>query len=103
MKTFGTHNYFVYILTNDPRTVLYTGVTNDLPTRINEHRAARSRGKFSFAGRYNCFNLIYYERFGEIEYAIEREKQIKGLSRGKKEKLISDFNPYWEFLDPFDL
>jgi len=31
------HNYFVYITTNPNRSVLYTGVTNDLERRITEH------------------------------------------------------------------
>jgi len=37
-KTFGTHNYYVYILTNKNKTVLYIGVTNDLKERLFAHR-----------------------------------------------------------------
>ena len=99
MKPIGTHNYFVYILTNNDKSVLYTGVTNDLNRRLFEHKEDSIGGKKSFAGKYNCVNLIYYEHFDQIEYAIEREKEIKGWSRTKKKKLIQDFNPTWEFLN----
>ncbi|MCX6182954.1 MAG: GIY-YIG nuclease family protein [Bacteroidetes bacterium] len=92
------HNYFVYILTNPKKTVLYTGVTNDLANRVNEHFEKRGNPS-SFAGKYYCFNLIYYERFDQIEHAIEREKEIKGWRREKKEKLIVAFNPEWKFLN----
>ncbi len=30
MKTLGTHDYYVYILTNFKKNVLYIGVTNDV-------------------------------------------------------------------------
>lgn len=43
--------------------------------------------------------MIYYEHFFEIEDAIKREKQIKGMSRKKKELLINEFNPAWTFLN----
>ena len=43
--------------------------------------------------RYNCYFLIYYEYFTEINMAINREKEIKGWKREKKEELINDFNP----------
>jgi putative endonuclease len=37
MKTLGTHNYYVYILTNKRKTVLYTGVTNNLKEQLYFH------------------------------------------------------------------
>ena len=98
MKTKGTHNYYVYILTNKNRTVLYTGITNDLVSRIRFHRENVINPK-SFTTKYKCFYLIYYEHFTEVQAAIKREKQIKGWLRIKKEKLISDFNPNWKFLN----
>jgi len=42
---------------------------------------------------------LYYEHFFEIEDAIKREKQIKGWSRAKKEKMITEFNPEWRFIN----
>ena len=95
------HNYFVYIITNPGKTVLYTGVTNDLPTRLRQHYENRGM-KTTFAGRYYCYKLIYYERFPDINVAIEREKEIKDLSRAKKEALIKEQNPRWNFLEVFD-
>lgn len=95
MKTFGTHNYYVYILTNKGKKVLYTGVTNDLKIRIHQHQHSVN----SFTAKYKCFYLLFYERFQEIEDAIKREKQIKGWSRNKKNILITTFNESWTFLN----
>jgi putative endonuclease len=94
-----SHNYYVYITTNPKKTVLYTGVTNDLTRRMDEHLSNTSGDKKTFASRYFCYNLIYYEHYTDIRVAIAREKQIKGLSRKKKEELINFFNPDWRFLN----
>ncbi|MFV0418509.1 MAG: GIY-YIG nuclease family protein [Dysgonomonas sp.] len=98
-KPLGTHNYFVYIVTNKNKRVLYTGVTNDLKRRLYEHEEDSKNRKLYFTGKYNAFHLIYWERFEYIEQAIDREKEIKGWSRMKKERLISSFNPEWLFLN----
>ncbi|MDA3952083.1 MAG: GIY-YIG nuclease family protein [Bacteroidales bacterium] len=92
-------NYFTYILSNKNKTVLYTGVTNNLKRRLFEHEEDSKGQKRTFAGKYNCFYLVYYERFQFIEHAIKREKEIKGWVRGKKDKLISEFNTEWRFLN----
>lgn len=97
MKPIGLHNYFVYILTNKDKSVLYIGVTNNLSSRLYQHR--NSENKKSFTYRFNAYFLIYYEHFREIEYAIAREKQLKKWSRLKKENLINSTNPDWDFLD----
>jgi len=99
MKPVGCHNYYVYILTNYKKTVLYTGVTNNLPKRLYEHKADSQTEKNHFTGKYNAIYLIYWERFSNIEDAIGREKQIKGWTRPKKIVLISEFNPEWKFLN----
>jgi putative endonuclease len=91
------HRYFVYILTNSRRTVLYTGVTNDLVRRVAEHRDPGFKG---FTHRYNVSELVYYEEFGDSLAAIAREKQIKGGSRARKIALIDGMNPEWR--DLFD-
>lgn len=98
MKTIGTHNYYVYILTNKNKTVLYTGVTNDLKNRLYYH-CNPEPFSLAFTAKYKCFYLIYYEHFSDINQAISREKQIKGWSRVKKELLINAFNPDWKFLN----
>ena len=92
-------NYFVYIITNPRKTVLYTGVTNDLRTRLQQHYSNRGKRE-TFAGRYFCYKLLYFERFSDVKQAIEREKEIKDLTRQKKEALINEQNPQWKFLSP---
>ncbi len=91
------HNYFIYILTNVNRTVLYTGVTNDLSRRLTQH--IEGLNKYSFTNKYKCHFLIYYEHFQYIDQAIDREKEIKGWSRKKKNDLITTENKYWRFLN----
>ena len=98
MKTIGTHNYYVYILTNKTKTVLYTGVTNNLKERLYFHNHPVPFSK-AFTAKYKCHYLIYHEHFFKIADAIKKEKQIKGWSRAKKEELISVFNPSWNFLN----
>ena len=86
----------VYILTNRPRGVLYTGVTSDLQKRLNEHRMHHDPS--SFTARYNVDLLAYFETTPDIRAAIEREKQIKGWLRRKKIALIEAVNPEWQDL-----
>jgi putative endonuclease len=98
------HHYFIYIITNKNKTVLYTGVTNDLERRLIEHQSDSDKHKKTFAGKYNCVYLIYYEYYTDIQTAIAREKQIKGWTRAKKQALIEHFNPDWRFLnDPVEI
>jgi len=92
------YNFYIYITTNPAKTVLYVGVTNDLSRRIYEHTENKGSKK-SFAGKYSCYNLVYYERFTNIEHAIEREKEIKKWRREKKDALIESFNPDWTILN----
>ncbi len=95
--TEGVYAFYVYILTNKNRTVLYTGVTNNLYKRLQQHKT-RSDPK-SFTAKYNVEFLVYYEKFGWIHEAIEREKEIKNLSRIKKLELIRIQNPNMDVLD----
>ena len=91
--------YFVYITTNFQKTVLYIGITNNLPRRLDEHFQESKNNKKSFAGKYYCYHLVYYEKFQNPSEAILREKTIKKWRREKKEKLIQGFNPDWHFLE----
>ena len=90
------HLYYVYILTNENHTVLYTGLTNDLERRCYEHKQKKVKG---FTKKYNVDILIYFEILDLVDMAIAREKQIKGFSRVKKNALIDKFNPGWKELD----
>jgi len=93
------HNYYVYILTNINRQVLYIGVTNDIARRIFEHEEDAKGDKKTFAGKYNCIYLLYYERYQFVNYAIAREKELKGWTREKKDALIRTMNPELRFLN----
>lgn len=85
--------YYVYILSNNQKNVIYTGVTNDLIRRVYEHKHHLDKG--SFTARYNVEKLVYYEVTNDVESAIQREKQIKGWNRKHKNKLIEAKNPNW--------
>ena len=87
---------FIYILTNKNHTVLYTGVSSNLPKRLEQHRTGFYAK--SFTHRYNVTELVYYEKFSSIVAAIAREKQIKAGSRQKKIDLINSLNPEWKDL-----
>jgi putative endonuclease len=92
------YNFYVYITTSPDKTVLYIGVTNNLNRRLYEHAENKGNPR-TFAGKYYCYHLVYYEHFTHIEYAIAREKQLKRLRREKKDALISAVNPDWKFLN----
>ena len=83
--------YYVYTMTNHSGT-LYTGVTNDLTRRVNEHNMQVGG---SFTKKYRMSKLLYFEQTDDILSAIEREKQIKGWIRSKKLALIKEANPRW--------
>jgi putative endonuclease len=87
--------YFVYIMTNSTRTVLYTGMTNNIERRVAEHKTHQKKG---FTDTYNTTSLIYYETYESPKEAIAREKQIKRWARIKKHNLIDRLNPTWEDL-----
>ncbi len=88
--------YCVYLLTNETNVALYTGVTNDLPRRVYEHR--NHLDPKSFTARYAIHKLVYYEVCEDVRAAIAREKQIKGWNRKRKNALIERMNPEWKDL-----
>lgn len=85
------------MISNFRRTVLYTGITSNLIKRVYEHKNNLADG---FSKKYTLHDLLYYEIFENPTLAIEREKQIKGYSRKKKDQLISKFNPKLKDLYP---
>ena len=70
--------YFVYITTNQHRTVLYTGFTNDVARRAIEHQEDAVIHGIHWAGKNQAFYVVYYEVFTDVKQAIKREKEIKG-------------------------
>jgi putative endonuclease len=89
--------YFVYITTNPGKSTFYTGFSNDLKQRVQRHYLNRGK-KDTFAGRYYCHKLVYYETHTDVNQAIRREKEIKNMSRAQKIKLIESKNPKWNFI-----
>ena len=75
--------------------VLYTGVTNDLPRRVAEHKAGRLPG---FTQKYRVNRLVYFEATRDVRVAIEREKELKRWRRSRKIELIEKGNPEWKDL-----
>jgi putative endonuclease len=91
----NVQQYWVYMLTNRWKNVLYTGVTNSLETRIRQHKNKAVPG---FTKKYNCDLLVYFEEYDRIEQAIAREKEIKGWVRAKKNALVDSMNAEWNDL-----
>ena len=87
--------YFVYILTNWDDSVMYIGVTSNLPRRLYEHRNGMADG---FTKQYRVHKLVYYEHTNDVYSAISREKQLKKWNRSKKNFLVQQMNPDWKDL-----
>lgn len=65
---------------------LYTGWTNALTKRIKAHNEGKNGAKYTKTKR--PVNLVYYEGFATKEEAMQREYQIKQLTRKQKMLLI---------------
>lgn len=87
---------YVYILTNHTRNVFYVGVTNNLKRRLQEHLNERGKRR-TFAGRYYCYKLVYFEEYEFAKDAIKREKELKKYLRHEKIELIKKQNPRMHF------
>ena len=86
---------YVYVMTNKPRGTLYIGVTADLVRRASEHKQLIGR---TFTARYNLDKLVWFEKFEQIELAIQREANLKRWYRQWKIQLIEQTNPQWRDL-----
>jgi putative endonuclease len=84
--------YWVYILASKKNGTLYTGFSGDLVKRIGEHKGDLIEG---FTKRYGVHRLVWFEEYGDVGFAIAREKQIKGWNRAWKIRLIEKENPDW--------
>ena len=87
--------YYIYMVCNWNNSVLYIGVTNNLPRRLYEHKNHLVKG---FTEKYNVYKLVYFETTGDVRVALEREKQLKKWTRAKKNALIENMNPLWKDL-----
>lgn len=86
--------YYTYIMASSGGT-LYTGITSDIVNRVYTHKKRNIPG---FTQRYNVTRLVYFESSRNANYAIAREKEIKGWRRSKKIALIQSQNPKWKDL-----
>ena len=82
--------FYVYMMTNRSRVVLYTGIINSLVRRVWQHQSGEIEG---FTKKYKVNRLVYYENFDDPRNAISREKEIKGWRRGKKNALVETLKP----------
>ena len=87
LHTTGTHNYYVYIVTNKAKTVLYIGFTNELKDRLYFHKNPEANSK-AFTAKYKCFYLVCWEHYNDVETAIDRETQLKKWRREKKRRTL---------------
>jgi putative endonuclease len=81
--------FYIYMMTNQSRVVLYTGITNSLMRRVWQHQSGEIGG---FTKSYKVNRLVYYECFDDPRDAIAREKEIKGWRREKKNALVETKN-----------
>jgi putative endonuclease len=95
LQTYRMRGGWVYILTNKPNGILYTGVTRDLARRSWEHRDGKTPG---FTRRYGVKRLVWCEHHDAIASAIQREKNMKHWPRAWKVRLILAMNPDWDDL-----
>lgn len=93
--------YYVYILANATNVALYIGVTSNLRQRVYQHK--NHMDPDSFTAKYNIHKLVYFEETTDVRAALEREKQLKGWRRSKKNALIETANPNWNDLYPMIL
>ena len=91
----GPKTYWVYIMANTKRGVMYVGVTSKLMARVWQHRNGALDG---FTNRYGCKRLVWFEGFGEPHLAISHEKKLKRWRREWKFALIERENPEWRDL-----
>jgi putative endonuclease len=83
---------YVYMITNYRGNVLYIGSTEDLKTRIFQHKRRLIPG---FTAKYNVYKLVYFEEHLDLASAERREKQLKGKNRAKKNEIVKSGNPQW--------
>jgi len=86
--------YYTYIMSSSGGT-LYTGITKNIINRVFTYKQRIIPG---FTQQYNVTRLVYIEETRDINYAIAREKEIKGWKRCKKITLIESQNPKWKDL-----
>lgn len=80
-------SWHVYILRCSDNS-LYTGITNNLERRLDEHNGERSNGARYTRSR-RPVRLVYDETAANRQVASRREAKLKSLSKAAKEKLLT--------------
>jgi len=88
-------NYYVYILASGRHETLYIGVTNNVPTRLEQHRSGKGP---DLVKKYGVYRLVHVETYAAPREAIAREKQLKNWHRDWKIRLIEENNLDWSDL-----
>ncbi|ALC16286.1 putative endonuclease, GIY-YIG superfamily [Desulfuromonas soudanensis] len=91
----------LYILRNE-RNALYTGISNDLPRRLAEHRAGGCRGA-RFTRGCTTLDLVYTCKLGDRSLALKVELRVKKLHKRRKEALVAATPNRQQLLDLLDL
>jgi putative endonuclease len=87
--------FYVYIMTDEQHSLLYTGRTSNLKRRMAQHRSGNGG---VFTRRYSLFKLVYYEAVPDVGAARLRERQIKRGGKKQRLSLINNLNPGWDDL-----
>ncbi len=87
--------FYVYIMTDEQHSKLYTGRTGNLKRRVAQHRSGNGG---VFTRRYSLVRLVFYECVESVTAARARERQIKRSSKKHRVGLIEGMNPEWEDL-----
>lgn len=87
--------FYVYMLASRRNGTLYVGQTDNLVTRIWQHRTGALPG---FTERYGVKRLVWFEPHATREAAFTRERRLKKWNRAWKLQLIEQANPDWHDL-----
>ena len=90
-----SERFYVYVLASGRNGTLYVGVTNNLARRVTEHKSGAVPG---FTRQYGVDQLVYFEEYGSILEARDREHKMKRWRRDWKLELIEKLNPNWRDL-----
>jgi putative endonuclease len=89
--------FYVYIMASQRNGTIYTGSTDDLGARVEQHKTKHFDG---FTAKYGVNQLVWFESHPSRDQAFRRERQIKEWKRIWKLQLIESRNPNWVDLYP---
>lgn len=87
--------FFTYIAASGRNGTIYTGSTDDLVTRVFQHKNKTFAG---FTAKHGVDQLVWFEVHESREAAFRRERQIKKWNRAWRLELIEKTNPGWRDL-----